>query len=153
MTMSPRSEPTGKMKLFWDTNLFIYLWEEGPFTAETQAFADWIISRDHKLITSSLTMGEILVQPHSRQNQARAKDYELAFDGLEIIPFDRRAASVFASLRAEKKSLRPPDAIQLACATIAEADAFITNDDRLSTIHTLGKLHTLSLENWTTLQR
>ena len=30
------------------------------------------------------------------------------------------------------RSIRPPDAIQLACASAARVDLFITNDERLS---------------------
>ena len=32
----------------------------------------------------------------------------------------------------QDRSIRPPDAIQLACASAARVDLFITNDERLS---------------------
>lgn len=37
----------------------------------------------------------------------------------------------YARIRSDR-SIKPPDAIQLACASAAEVDLFITNDDRLS---------------------
>lgn len=46
------------------------------------------------------------------------------------IAFDVKAAKVYAALRSER-SLKAPDAIQLACAASANVDLFITNDERL----------------------
>jgi predicted nucleic acid-binding protein len=48
-----------------------------------------------------------------------------------VLPFDRASARVYAQLRTDK-TLKAPDAIQLACAAAAGCDLFITNDDRLS---------------------
>jgi len=47
-----------------------------------------------------------------------------------MIAFDVKAAKVYAALRSER-SLKPPDAIQLACAASANVDLFVTNDERL----------------------
>ncbi|MND07925.1 hypothetical protein D3C83_302310 [compost metagenome] len=47
------------------------------------------------------------------------------------MPFDQDAAIAYARIRKDR-SIRPPDAIQLACAAHAGVDLFITNDDRLS---------------------
>jgi predicted nucleic acid-binding protein len=47
-----------------------------------------------------------------------------------LLPLDVEAARVYASLRCDR-SLRAPDAVQLACAAAAGVDLFITNDDRL----------------------
>ena len=46
-------------------------------------------------------------------------------------PFDHAAAAAFAGIRRDR-SIAPPDAIQLACASVAGVDMFITNDHRLS---------------------
>jgi predicted nucleic acid-binding protein len=48
-----------------------------------------------------------------------------------VLPFDLNAARRFSVLRLDR-SLRPPDAIQLACAATVGTDLFITNDNRLS---------------------
>jgi predicted nucleic acid-binding protein len=136
------------MRIFWDTNLFIYLWEDGANQEEVTAFADWIVAENHELVTSSLTVGEILVHPLQQRKFALAKKYEAAFRALEIVPFDENIAPTFAMLRAKNKSLRPPDAIQLACATEAQVDFFFTNDNRLSAMDTAGKLEKLSFPDW-----
>jgi predicted nucleic acid-binding protein len=49
-----------------------------------------------------------------------------------IIPFDSEPARFYASIRKDR-TIRPPDAIQLACASHARVDLFIANDERLST--------------------
>jgi len=48
-----------------------------------------------------------------------------------LLAFDRAAARRYAEIR-RNRSIRPPDAIQLACAALVGVDLFITNDDRLS---------------------
>ncbi|MGC1499510.1 MAG: PIN domain-containing protein, partial [Terriglobales bacterium] len=54
-------------------------------------------------------------------------------DGSIVVPFDLKAARIYASLRATRKrsELPPADAIQLSCAASVGVDLFITNDDRL----------------------
>ena len=47
------------------------------------------------------------------------------------MPFDHFAARAYAAIRKDR-GIRPPDAIQLACAVTARVDLFITNDERLS---------------------
>ncbi|MCY4566640.1 MAG: hypothetical protein OXE40_19430, partial [Gammaproteobacteria bacterium] len=48
-----------------------------------------------------------------------------------VLVFDRVAAAVFARIRSDR-SIAPPDAIQLACASAAGGGSFITTDQRLS---------------------
>lgn len=55
----------------------------------------------------------------------------LSTPGVSVLPFDRGAARIYAQLR-QDNALRPPDAIQHACAAGARCDLFITYDERLS---------------------
>ena len=58
--------------------------------------------------------------------------YEQAIGaGATVLPFDLRAAPRFAEVRRDR-SIRAPDAIQLACASAAGTDLFITNEEWLS---------------------
>ena len=66
-----------------------------------------------------------------------------------VVPFDRRAAYAFAAVRKDR-TIRPPDAIQLACAAVAGVDLFITNDHRLNRkvvpgVHFIQSLATAAL--------
>jgi predicted nucleic acid-binding protein len=124
----------GMIRVFWDTNLFVYLLEEcGELSQSVQALRERMIERQDQLCTSTMTLGEILVKPLALQRQDLADKYEAALTSAAVllIPFDRPAARLYARIRNDS-SIRPPDAVQLACAAQAECDMFITNDERLS---------------------
>lgn len=120
-------------RVFWDTNLFIYLLEDyKDLSQETAALRRRMIERGDQLLTSTLTLGEVLVGPMRVGNQAACREYEeLLSKGAVLIPFDVKAARIFAVLRAKNLQLKASDAIQLSCAASAGVDLFITNDDRL----------------------
>ena len=121
-------------RIFFDTNLFIYLLEdEGDRGQRVAAILDRMSQRRDQLITSSMTLGEVLVKPLSTGNANLAEEYDhlLSSPGVTILPFDRGCAAIYARLRSGS-ALRAPDAIQLSCAAKGSCDLFITNDDRLS---------------------
>lgn len=121
-------------RIFWDTNLFIYLIEDyGELSERVVRLRKRMNERRDDLYTSTLTVGEILIKPLEAGDEILARRYEAALlQGADIIPFDVEAARLYASIRKDR-TVRPPDAIQLACAAQARVDLFITNDDRLST--------------------
>lgn len=134
-------------KIFWDTNLFIYLLEgSGERSRRVVRLAERMIERGDQLVTSTTTLGEVLVKPAEKGNDALRRTYEdiLGRHAL-IIPFDEDAARLYAELRRDR-SLRAPDAIQLSCAARARVDMFITNDERLSTKIVTGIDFIVSLE-------
>ncbi len=120
-------------RIFWDTNLFIYLIEDhGPLSERVAALRKRMIERSDDLYTSALTVGEVLVKPVEVGDEILARRYEAALrNGAAIIPFDVEAGRLYAGIRKDR-TIRPPDAIQLACAAQASVDLFITNDERLS---------------------
>ncbi len=134
------------MKIFWDTNLFIYLWERKSFSGEMAALTKFMERGRHHLATSTLTLGEILVHP---MRQGRLVDeYRNAMQQLALIPYEQEAAVCFARLRAANPGLRPPDAIQLACAVVGRCDLFLTNDNRLAGVIPPDELRVESLGGW-----
>ena len=120
-------------RIFWDTNLFVSLLEnKGELTEQVVALRERMIERSDELLTSTLTLGEILVRPVEVGDETLARRYEQAITAAAtVLPFDRAAAAAFAAIRRDR-SIAPPDAIQLACASVAGVDMFITNDLRLS---------------------
>ena len=120
-------------RIFWDTNLFIYLIEDyGDLSERVVALRKRILSRNDQLYTSALTLGEVLVKPTEGGNEDLRRQYEAAIvTGAIVIPFNVEAARIYATVR-QDRGIRPPDAIQLASAAHARVDLFITNDDRLS---------------------
>ena len=99
----------------------------------TAKLAQRMIARRDTTVTSTMTIGEVMVKPLAFDNQALQQKYDDLFNrkGIEVIDFDRAAAMEYAVIRRDKY-IKAPDAIQLACAVSAKCDLFVTNDDRLS---------------------
>lgn len=138
-------------RIFWDTNLFIYLLEDkGELTERVVSLRERMGERSDELFTSTLTVGEILVRPVEAGDEQLVDQYEHALAAAAtILPFDGPASREFASIRRDR-TIRPPDAIQLACAAAVGVDLFITNDQRLSRkvvpgIHFIQSLATAAL--------
>lgn len=119
-------------RIFWDTNLFIYFLEDyGSFSHATKELRLRMLARGDLLLTSMLTLGEILVKPTERGDAERCRNYEAVIGAAAtLVSFDLAAARVYASLRSNR-SLRAPDAVQLSCAASVGVDLFVTNDARL----------------------
>jgi predicted nucleic acid-binding protein len=135
-------------RIFWDTNLYIYLFESyGPLSRRVIALRESMLSRGDQLLTSTLTLGEILVKPIEQADVELGQKYEAAIVATSLmIPFDTKAAKIYAGLRSDR-ALRVPDAIQLACAAGAGVDLFITNDSRLAARHIQGIQFIVPLES------
>ena len=120
-------------RIFWDTNLFVYLMEDYRELSERViTLRKRMLRRGDQLYTSTLTLGEVLVKPVEAGNRPLREKYEEALRmGTVLIPFNEEAARIYAEIR-QDRTIRPPDAIQLACAAQARVDLFITNDERLS---------------------
>jgi uncharacterized protein len=121
-------------KVFFDTNLFIYLLEDsGDCGARVGDLVQRLSERKDELLTSTLTLAEILVKPLSLGDEVWAGRYEKLLNGpgISVLSFDRACARIYAQLR-QDRTLKAPDAIQLSCAASARCDLFISNDDRLS---------------------
>lgn len=134
-------------RIFWDTNLFIYLFEAyGSLSQRVVELRRSMLARGDQLLTSTFTLGEILVKPVEKGDERLRREYEAAITRTSLLlPFDVKAARIYAALRSDR-SLRPPDAIQLACAACARVDVFITNDARLQSKHVEGIQFIVPLE-------
>lgn len=135
-------------RVFWDTNLFIYLFEGyGSLSERVRGLRQAMLERGDQLLTSTFTLGEVLVKPTELGNDDLARKYEQAIIGIaSMLPFDTKAARIYAAIRCDR-SLRAPDAIQLACAAAADTDLFITNDARLQSKRVEGIQFIVSLEH------
>jgi predicted nucleic acid-binding protein len=88
-----------------------------------------------EVVTSTLTLTEVLVHPYRRGNQVLVREYsEILLNARKVstFPVSPEIASEAARLRA-MHGLRTPDAIQLATAQESPAGAFLTNDEDLET--------------------
>jgi predicted nucleic acid-binding protein len=121
-------------RIFLDSNIFIYLIEdEGPRGRQASELVQRMSVRRDEVITSVLTLGEVLTKPIREGRHDLAEEYEhlLSSPGMDLAEFGRDAARLYASIRVDK-TIKPPDAIQLAVAASVKCDLFVTNDQRLS---------------------
>jgi len=134
-------------RIFWDTNLFIYLWENyGPLSQAVEDLRMKMLRRGDQLVTSTLTLGEILVKPTVAGNADLCRKYEEAISKVALlIPLDARVAKIYSSIRRDR-FLKAPDVIQLASAASVGADLFITNDGHLQGKHVPGIQFIVSLD-------
>ena len=134
-------------RVFWDTNIFIYFFEDlGEVGKSARRLRERMLRRGDQLITSAMTVGEILVKPRRLHNLNLCREYERAITSTAlVIPFDLNAAWRFSTLRLNRQ-LRAPDAIQLSCAAAVDTDLFITNDLRLSDLKVDGVEFIVSLD-------
>jgi predicted nucleic acid-binding protein len=119
-------------KVFWDTNLFVYLLEDSRVRGgQVASLRESMLRRGDRLFTSTLALGELLVKPQ-REDPARAVEIDrLVRTAAAVLPFDHTAARRFAAIRAGA-AIAAPDAIHLSCAATEGMDLFITNDRRLT---------------------
>jgi predicted nucleic acid-binding protein len=126
-------------RIFFDTNLFIYLFEGlEPYRNRMLEIRKRMVERGDRLVTSAMTLGEVLVKPTKLGQTTLIEQYDRAIrTTCEIVSFDVQIAWRYASLRATH-TIRNADAIQLACAAHFGVDLFITNDTHLCKLDVPG---------------
>lgn len=133
-----------------DSAPLIYYIEENPIYLEmADAFFEAMERGEFKVVTSVMTLVEVLVYPLRRGDTALAQQYrEILFDNERLMTLDisQDIAEAAAQLRAEH-NLRAPDAIQMAAAIRGGASFFLTNDARLPSLPGLQVLVLEALRN------
>jgi predicted nucleic acid-binding protein len=123
-----------------DTALFIYFIEENPtflplilplFREADQGKRD--------LVTSALTLLEVLVVPYRAGNRLLAERYEALLTrsrGIRLVELTREQLRAAAQLRAAT-GVKTPHALQLVAALGTGCKTFLTNDRRLPPVPSL----------------
>lgn len=126
-------------RIFFDTNIFIYMFEEQePNRSRLIEIRRRMLERGDKIVTSAMTLGELLVKPTKLGQTSLIEQYDRAIrTTAEVISFDAKVAWRYATLRATH-NIRNADAIQLACAAHSGVDLFITNDKQLHKLDVPG---------------
>jgi predicted nucleic acid-binding protein len=131
-----------------DTAPLIYFIEKHPeFHPRVRPFFLAMQRGDFEVVTSTMTITEVLVHPIRRGNAALSaiyRDILQNVDHLRTVPVTAEIAETAARIRAAH-NIRTPDAIQAATANVMRADFFLTNDVKLSvlsnpTVLVLGNL-------------
>lgn len=117
-------------RIYWDTMLFAYWLEEhSQFGPRVERIARRMAVRGDTLLTSTITLGELLVLPRKLGDAEMEGRIEAFFRGpsVQVIPFDYLQAHRFGDIRAQSK-VKSAEAIHLATASVAGVDLFLSND-------------------------
>jgi predicted nucleic acid-binding protein len=127
-----------------DTALFIYYIEANQtFLPLVAPIFEDVAAGRREVVTSTLTLLEVLVVPYRAGNLDLAGRYEAYLSrsrGVRLVDIDRSQVRTAAQLRALHPSVRTPDALQLAAALSAGCSAFVTNDRDLPAVPGLDVL-------------
>ena len=120
-----------------DTAIFIYLIEEHPrfLPAILPLFAE-ADRGERVLVTSALTLLEVLVVPFRVGDRHLAERYESVLTrsrGIRVVDLTRDQLRAAAQLRAAT-GVKTPDALQLAAALAGGCKTLLTSDRRLPPI-------------------
>jgi len=134
-------------RIFWDTNVFIYFYEQHPIYAKLiTRLRGKMTERGDALITSWMTVGEVQVQPRLLGNPTLGITLRNSIaDAAKIMDFNKQAAEHYVDIRATTK-VKGPDAIQLACAASCGVELFVTNDNALHKVRIDGIHFIVSIE-------
>lgn len=120
-----------------DTAVFIYVIEEHPeYLPVVLPLFEEADQGKRTLVTSALTLLEVLVVPYRKLDVRVAQRYEMLLTrgrGIRMVDITRDQLRVAAQLRA-LSAIKTPDALQLACALTSQCRTFVTNDRGLPQI-------------------
>ena len=121
-----------------DTSVFIYFIEEDPRFLSTVILPLFRQADEgrRQLVTSALTLLEVLVVPYRAANRRLGERYEALLTrsrGVRMIDLTRDQLRAAAELRAIA-GVKTPDALQLVAAIGAGCTTFVTNDRRLPSV-------------------
>ena len=120
-----------------DSVAFIYFVEQHPAYVDLlRPLFSLASSGQLDLVTSAVTLLEVLVVPYRAGDSALASRYEALLTrsrGLMMIDIDSAQLRLAAQLRA-RDGVRTPDSLQLAAALTRRCTAIVTNDRRLPSL-------------------
>lgn len=133
----------GIMQNFQEKIIFI---DTAPLIYYIEGHSEWqsklmeIFTKNHEgelpIITSTLTLLELLVQPLKLKRFDLVEKYEQILTSsphIDIIELDIEIAKKAAEFRSAF-NLKTPDAIQIATAVLNSAEIFLTNDKDLQRV-------------------
>lgn len=134
--MSGTTEPKITDRIYLDTNVFIEAFEGQGRLREliTSLLIADPPQSPQRLITSELTLSELLVKPLEMQRHDLIQIYDnwtITNSYLEVIPVVRAVLHDAAVLRANDRTLKLPDAIHLTTARGTHCRYFLTGDARV----------------------
>ncbi|MBB5047349.1 putative nucleic acid-binding protein [Rhodopseudomonas rhenobacensis] len=120
--------------IYLDSNIIIYAIEQGSRSTQTMYEMLSAIDADVlRVVTSELTIAEVMPKPISLNSPDHLAKYELFFSPsspILTLPVSREILLASCHVQAEL-GIKPMDAIHVATAMAAGCDYFLTEDHRL----------------------
>jgi predicted nucleic acid-binding protein len=120
-----------------DTSPFIYFIEQYPgYVERVRPFFRAVDNGEISVNTSSITLTEVLVVPLRKDDVSMFEQYTqilLRSRNISTVEVSNEIAAEAARIRSRYK-FKTPDALHLATAVVGGADAFLTNDARISRV-------------------
>ena len=127
-------DDVGRGPVAIDTAILIYFIEEEPqYLSHILPLFEEADAGDRVLVTSELSLLEVLVVPYRVGNRHLAERYEALLTrgrGIRMVPLTHDQLRAAAQLRATS-GVKTPDALQVVAAIGAGCQTFVTNDRRL----------------------
>jgi len=125
-------------KVAVDTNVFIYQFSDHRrYSKLTNILFKLAEEKKLLLVTSIITPIEVMSKPESENRADLVSEYQKVFEqmpNLKVVPVDWQVAKLASRLRGSNKSLKIPDAIQVASGLLMDCSLFITNDNHFKNI-------------------
>lgn len=127
--------------VFLDTAPVIYFIEAHPqFGPLVKKVVELMNENRIQAFTSVLTLAEVLSKPVETKNAALIEKFKIYLkngQNLTLLPITEIISESAGVLRGKYPHLKTVDAVQIAAALDVGADAFLTNDKKLSMIKEL----------------
>ena len=121
-------------KIYIDTNMFIYYFENNPtYANKVEGLFEEIIGKNIQLISSELLYLELLVLPKKENNNKIIDLYtniEKYIPNLRLVPVSKQVLIQASEIKADY-NLKSPDSIHLATAKLENCKHFYTSDRKL----------------------
>lgn len=132
-----------------DSNIFIYVLEDNPeFCKISLAILQQIEAGNLRGLSSQLTYLESLSFTQLTVQQAETTEAFLTNSGADFKPVSLDVLQEAARLRRSMPSLKTPDAIHIATATLHGADIFVTNDLQLTKLKEVDGVKIVALKEF-----
>ena len=121
-------------RVYFDTNIFIYIFEDYPdYEKPISIILNCIDSKNISTFTSEITLGEILVHPLKNGDTETAEKYINILNDrffVTLSPTTQKTHIDAAKVRAFSGE-KYPDAVHIATALHNDCEIFITNDKKI----------------------
>lgn len=121
-------------RIFIDTAPIIYFLENSSLYMESMsAFFAKCLKENIKIVTSTLTVEEYLVQPYTKGKGDYVENFKrfIEYMNIEVVDIDFSIAEQGAKIRGQYRGFKAVDSLQLATAIVKKCDVFFTNDKQL----------------------